>query len=153
MHVAHYVYLLQPYFVQANCHIVICCASIMKCNMCGMEAKFRARGIGCPFVWWCQDCYDVDKHKDLPHDKEFPILCHKCNDQPATCRVQSQFKPWWSYWCYTCFEKDAHDGESLDDMVMHDLDSASESNEDENVDDGADDAVDDGTQSSSSFSS
>ena len=38
-------------------------------------------------------------------------------------------------------------------MVMHDLDSASESNEDEHVDDGVDDAVDDGAQSSSSFSS
>ena len=153
MHVAHYVYLLQPYFVQANCHIVSCCASIMKCNMCGMEAKFRARGIGCPFLWWCQVCYDVAKHKDLPHDKEFPILCHKCNHQPATCRVQSKLKPCWSYWCYTCLEKDAHDGQSHDDMVIHDLDSASESNEDENVDDGVDDAVDDGTQSSSSFSS
>ena len=121
--------------------------------MCGMEAKFRARGIGCPFVWWCQDCYDVDNHKDLPHDKEFPILCHKCNQQPATCRVKSKLKPCWSYWCYTCLEKDDHDGQSHDDMVIHDLDSASESNEDESVDDGVDDAVDDGTQSSSSFSS
>ena len=121
--------------------------------MCGMEAKFRARSIGCPFLWWCQVCYDVNKHKDLPHDKEFPILCHKCNHQPATCRVQSQLKSCWSYWCYTCLEKDAHDDQSHDDMVIHDLDSASESNEDENVDDGADDAVDDGTQSSSSFSS
>ena len=126
----------------------------MKCNMCGMQAKFRARSIGCTFLWWCQVCYDAHDHKDLPHDKDFPILCHKCNDQPASFRVQSQLKPWWSYWCYTCFEQDEHDGESLDDpFVWHVLDSASDSNEDEKVDDGADDAVDDGTQSSSSFNS
>ena len=125
----------------------------MTCNMCSMEAKFRARGIGCPFLWWCQVCYDVAKHKDLPHDKEFPIFCHKCQHQPATCRVQSQLKPCWSYWCYTCLEKDAHDGQSHDDMVIHDLDSASESNEDENLDDGVDDVVDDGNQGSSSFNS
>ena len=154
MHVAHYVYLLQPYFAQTNCHIVICCASTMKCNMCDMQAKFRARSIGCTFLWWCQVCYDAHDHKDLPHDKDFPILCHKCNDQPASFKVQSQLKPWWSYWCYTCFEQDEHDGESLDDpFVWHVLDSASDSNEDEKVDDGADDAVDDGTQSSSSFNS
>ena len=121
--------------------------------MCGMEAKFRARGIGCPFLWWCQVCYDVAEHNDLPHDKEFPILCHKCNHQPATCRVKSKLNPCWSYWCFTCLEKDDHDGQSHDDMVIKDVDSASESSEDENVDDGVDDAVDDGTQSSSSFSS
>ena len=125
MHDAQEVDTLQPYLAQANGHLVNCFASIMKCNMCDEVASFRARRVNCPFIWWCQSCYDAHQHKDLPHDIEWPIMCHHCNDLPATCRAKSVLNPNWLYWCYHCFERHPHQ-EPLEDMTYVDLESASE---------------------------
>ena len=98
----------------------------MKCNLCGQESMFRARPIGKPFLWWCQACYDTHQHPDLPHDTEWPLLCHDCREQPANFRSKGKVEPWWKYWCYTCFERTDDHLDDVADIEVRDLDSASE---------------------------
>ena len=107
----------------------------MKCNVCGLSATFRARAIAEPFSsaepfsWWCQACYDVMEHDDLPHDIEDPILCCHCDDLPATMRIQSPSNS--SYWCFLCYERAEHGDEP---HHVHDLDSASDESDQEDED-------------------
>ena len=128
----------------------------MKCNMCTMETTFRARDatIGGIFVWWCQSCYDAHPHTDLPHDKNFPIMCHKCNEQPATCRAKTKLTPDWLYWCYSCYERQS-DPAPFEDTTVVDLDDASDEDGHDVASDEDEHGVhaDDGTHSCSSFNS
>ena len=96
--------------------------------MCPNVAPFRARGEGKPFIWWCQKCYERHEHVDLPHDTEYPIICHQCNDLPSTCRIKSVLNPHWLYWCYPCYAHHEHH-EPIEDITYMDLDSASEDGE------------------------
>ena len=111
------------------CHLFFA----MKCNMCQQLANFRARSEGEPVEWWCKWCYDAHEHQQLPDDIEHPTLCIECNDQPASCRIKSPLKECWEYWCYSCFEQWDHP-ETLDDMVIVDLDSPSDEYSDESED-------------------
>ena len=89
---------------------------------------FKARGEGKPFIWWCQKCNERHAHVDLPHDIDYPIMCHQCNDLPSTCRVKSVPNPDWLYWCYPCYADHEHH-EPIEDITYMDLDSASEDGE------------------------
>ena len=128
MHVAQEFDTLQPNFAQASCHLVLCVPSIMRCNVCHNVAAFRARGEGKPFIWWCNVCYGRHDHADLPHDTDYPIMCHQCNDLPSTCRIKSVLNPDWLYWCYPCYANHEHH-EPIEDITYMDLDSASEDSE------------------------
>ena len=177
MHVAQEAYILQPYFAQAHCPLVNSLICNMKCNQCKMNATFRARNAttGGIFAWWCQSCFKFHQlsNHDVVFDVDFPIMCHKCKDQPASLRAKTKQLPVWLYWCYSCHERQSDPGPS-DDMIVFDLDSASEAAseddvDDEHADDGhaddghvelddnhedADDVhADDGTHSCSSFNS
>ena len=74
-------------------------------------------------------CYEsYEDHVDLPHDIDYPIMCHQCNDLPSTCRIKSVLNPDWLYWCYPCYANHEHH-EPIEDITYMDLDSASEDGE------------------------
>ena len=103
----------------------------MQCKVCGNDASFRCRAIGQPFLWWCLGCYTDTNHEDLPHDLEYPIMCFNCGEEPAGFRVQSVHGEGEAmYWCYNCYERVDHpDGPHH----IHDLDKASDEDEDEDA--------------------
>ena len=120
----------------------------MKCNMCGELGQFRARPIAMSsFYWWCQECYNHHDHQDLPHDVEHPILCWKCAELPATMWVENvaslpgQHIGARTYWCHVCYISD----EITMPHRVHDMDSASEDDDDQ------DSELDDDASSCSSW--
>ena len=94
MHVAQEAYILQPYFAQANCPLV---NSLSSCTheMQHVHNECHIQSQKCNH-WWhiclvVPICYEAHQlPSDVPHDIDFPIMCHKCNDQPATCRAKTK---------------------------------------------------------------